>query len=227
MKSLPDRIMGYAESKPEATPIQATDLLHLGDRAAVNRALSRLARSKRLMRICRGLYMRPIQTRFGLRAPSVEMALAALSELWDETIVVNGGDAANWLGLTTQVPVRSVYLTSDPTASCTSGLTRSSFCTLRAGNWWARTETPAWSSGRSHGWVHAGLKRAWTPCCPCSGGGSERASEARASIPTWIAEPLGRRLTHMAAVRSLSVSRSSREKNETPLASGVPIWGLI
>ena len=52
MKSLPERIMGYADAKPEATPIQAEDLLHLGDRAAVSRALSRLARSERLLRIC-------------------------------------------------------------------------------------------------------------------------------------------------------------------------------
>ena len=74
MKSLPERIMGYAEAKPEATPIQAGDLLYLGDRAAVSRTLSRLARSERLLRICRGLYMRPIQTRFGLRAPALEQA---------------------------------------------------------------------------------------------------------------------------------------------------------
>ena len=33
MKSLPERIMGYAEAEPEATPIRAEDLLHLGDRA--------------------------------------------------------------------------------------------------------------------------------------------------------------------------------------------------
>jgi len=62
--------MGYADAKPEATPIQAGDLLHLGDRAAVSRALSRLAHSERLLRICRGVYMRVIQTRFGLRAPT-------------------------------------------------------------------------------------------------------------------------------------------------------------
>ena len=102
VKSLPERIMGYAEAKPEATPIQAKDLLHLGDRAAVSRALSRLAGSERLMRIYRGIYMRPIQTRFGLRAPRRHEALASLSELWGEVIVPNGGDAANWLGLTTQ-----------------------------------------------------------------------------------------------------------------------------
>ena len=55
MNSLPERIMEYAEAKPEATPIQADNLLHLGDRAAVARALSRLARSGRLLRICRGV----------------------------------------------------------------------------------------------------------------------------------------------------------------------------
>ena len=112
MNSLPERIMEYVEAKPEATPIQADDLLHLGDRATVVQALSRLARSERLLRICRGVYMRPIQTRFGLRAPSLEHAITALASLWGETIVSNGGDAANWLGLTTQNAVRTVYLTS-------------------------------------------------------------------------------------------------------------------
>ena len=114
MNSLPERIMEYAEAKPEATPIQAENLLHVGDRAAVARAFSRLARSDRLLRICRGVYMRPIQTRFGLRAPSLEQAITALASLWSETIVSNGGDAANWLGLTTQNAVRTVYLTSGP-----------------------------------------------------------------------------------------------------------------
>jgi len=72
MNSLSERIMEYAEATPEATPIQADDILHLGDRAAVVRSLSRLVHSDRLLRICRGAYMRPIQTRFGLRAPRLE-----------------------------------------------------------------------------------------------------------------------------------------------------------
>lgn len=41
MKSLPERIIGYAEAKPEASPIQSESLLHFGDRAAVRRAPSR------------------------------------------------------------------------------------------------------------------------------------------------------------------------------------------
>ena len=54
MKSLPERIMEHAEAMPEATPICPAALLHLGQRAAVGQALSRLARSGRLMRICQG-----------------------------------------------------------------------------------------------------------------------------------------------------------------------------
>ena len=112
MKSLPERIMEHAEATPEATPICPAALLHLGQRAAVGQALSRLARSGRLMRIRQGVYMRPIESRFGRCAPGIEKSPLALSELWGETIVPNGGGPANWLGLTTQNPVRSVYLTS-------------------------------------------------------------------------------------------------------------------
>ena len=65
----------------------------------MGQALSRLARSGRLMRIRQGVYMRPIESRFGRCAPSTEKSLLALSELWRETIVSNGGGAANWLGL--------------------------------------------------------------------------------------------------------------------------------
>ena len=115
MASLPKRIMEHAEALPEAAPICPGTLLHLGNRAAVDQALSRLARRGRLLRVCRGVYMRPIETRFGFHAPSVEKAIAALSALWGETIVGCGGAAANVLGLTRQVPVRSIYLTSGPT----------------------------------------------------------------------------------------------------------------
>jgi hypothetical protein len=87
-------------------------LLHLGNRAAVDQALSRLAERGRLIRAGRGVYLRPIESRFGARAPSVELAVEAFAAQRGETIVPSGVAAANALGLTTQVPVRSVYLTS-------------------------------------------------------------------------------------------------------------------
>ena len=62
MPSLSKRIVEHTCSLPEARPICAGALLHLGNRAAVDQALSRLARSGRLMRICQGVYMRPVET---------------------------------------------------------------------------------------------------------------------------------------------------------------------
>ncbi len=114
VRGLPKRIVEHAEALPEATPLCPAALLHLGNRAAVDQALSRLARSGHLLRVCQGVYMRPIETRFGRCAPSVAAAIKALSALWGETIVPCGGVAASWLRLTTQNPVRMVYLTFGP-----------------------------------------------------------------------------------------------------------------
>ena len=114
MSSLPNQIMNHADESPEGMLLCPSALLHLGSRAAVDQALSRLARKRELMRVCQGVYVRPTVTRFGPRPPAVEKVIASLSALWGETIVPSGGAAANALGLTTQVPVRSVYLTSGP-----------------------------------------------------------------------------------------------------------------
>ena len=114
MPSLAHRIVSLATQLPEGTLLCPSALLHLGSRAAVDQALSRLSRKGEIMRVCQGVYVRPIQTRFGLRPPALDKVIASLSELWGETIVPCGGAAANALGLTTQVPVRSVYLTSGP-----------------------------------------------------------------------------------------------------------------
>ena len=155
MKSLPERIMGYAEAKPEATPIQAEDLLHLGGRAAMSRALSRLARSERLMRIYRGVYMRPIETRFGLRAPSLEQGARGPVRTSGVRPSCRTGATRPMLAwrLTTQNAVRSVYLTSGPDRLLHFGAHR---VELRHAPSWqlaARMETPARSSARSPGLV--------------------------------------------------------------------------
>ena len=114
MPSIPSQIMSHAAESPECTLLCPSALLHLGSRAAVDQALSRLARKGDLIRVCQGVYVRLVQTRFGLRPPAVDRVLAELSALWGETIVPCGGMAANAFGLTTQVPVRSIYLTSGP-----------------------------------------------------------------------------------------------------------------
>ena len=114
MPSLPNLILDHTSEAPEGTLLCPNALLHLGTRAAVDQALSRLARRGRLLRICQGIYVTPTRTRFGTRPPAVEKVIASLSALLGETIVPCGGAAANALALTSQVPVKPVYLTSGP-----------------------------------------------------------------------------------------------------------------
>jgi hypothetical protein len=110
--SVAEQILAYAATQPEGTPLTAKGLLHLGTRAASDQALSRLSRAGKLIRSGRGLYVRPVESRFGTRAPSPESVIAEVAKLRGETVATHGAAAANHLGLTTQVPMRSVYLTS-------------------------------------------------------------------------------------------------------------------
>ena len=107
MERMAESIMNVATTLPEGVPLAAKGLLHLGSRAAVDQTLSRLAARGELIRAGRGIYMRPVQTRFGPRSPSAEQAIEALAVQRGETIVPSGAAAANALGLTTQVPVKS------------------------------------------------------------------------------------------------------------------------
>ena len=114
MPSMSEQIMKYAEILPEGAVICPDALLHLGNRPAIHQALSRLVRRSRLMRVYRGVYVRTIKAHFGYCPPDFNKVIVALSEYWGETIVPSGGGAANFLGLTEQVPIRLSYLTSGP-----------------------------------------------------------------------------------------------------------------
>src|SRR6202043_4127257 len=65
MEVLATRIMEHGNGLPEGTPVVAKELLHLGTRAAVDQALSRLVRRGTLIRAGRGIYVRLIESRFG------------------------------------------------------------------------------------------------------------------------------------------------------------------
>jgi DNA-binding GntR family transcriptional regulator len=112
MKRLTESILQETATLPEGTPITAKMWLHLGSRAALDQALSRLVRRGKLLRAGRGVYVAPVASRFGSRAPSVQKVVEELSLRRGETVVPSGASAANALGLTTQVPTRTVYLTS-------------------------------------------------------------------------------------------------------------------
>ena len=71
MTNLAQQVLRHATSLPEGASLSAKALLHLGSRAAVDQALSRLARNGELLRAGRGVYVLPVKGKFGARAPEV------------------------------------------------------------------------------------------------------------------------------------------------------------
>jgi len=91
------------------------DFLHHGNRAAVDQALSRLARKGTLRRLCRGLYDKPrVHPTLGLLSPAPDTIAAALARETGSQWQVSAARAANMLGLSQQVPAQLVYLTDGP-----------------------------------------------------------------------------------------------------------------
>ncbi len=88
------------------------DLLACGTRAAVDQALTRLTRDGSVRRLARGLYDVPrVSARLGALTPTPEAVAEALARRGASRLQVAGARAANALGLSSQVPGRSVFIT--------------------------------------------------------------------------------------------------------------------
>lgn len=91
------------------------DFLDIAARAAVDQALSRLTKSGKLRRLARGLYDFPkIHPQLGPLSPTPDDVAQALARETGSHVQIAGARAANALGLSTQVPAKSTYLTDGP-----------------------------------------------------------------------------------------------------------------
>lgn len=100
----------HAQSGRVWTPV---DFLDLGPRAAVDKALQRLAAQKAITRIDRGLYYFPGKNSLTGKptVPDQAAVIDAVARRDQTRVVVDGLTAANDLGLTTAVPARVTVLT--------------------------------------------------------------------------------------------------------------------
>lgn len=86
--------------------------LDLGGRDAVDKVLSRLVKKDYIKRIGRGIYYYPkISPTLGVLSPSISEIAEVLADKHKNKIQITGAEAVNILGLSTQVPARTVYLT--------------------------------------------------------------------------------------------------------------------
>jgi hypothetical protein len=90
----------------------AEDFAELGNIESINRVLSRLREKGILVRLAFGIYLYPkIDSELGVLYPSVEEIAQAIARRDKARIIPTGVQALNKLGLSTQVPLKAVYLT--------------------------------------------------------------------------------------------------------------------
>lgn len=197
IKTLAKQLLEHASQLPEGTPLAAKELLHLGNRAAIDQVLSRLVTRGTLLCAGRGIYVLPVESRFGARAPSTLSLIEGLANQRGETIVPHGGAAANALGLTTQVPMRAVYLTSGRSRLLKLG---AQMIELRHAPIW-QLILPGRAAGdvvRALAWL--GPEKAGDAlrklCAKMPASELQEVASARARLPTWMAQEVSALVAH-------------------------------
>lgn len=98
-------------------PFSITGFYSLGSRAAVQQAMSRLAKAGEIERVTRGLYMRP---KFLTSLPSIKIKVSAeqIAKSWGKehgyNLVSQGEESAYRLGFQTQSPMQKVFWSNGP-----------------------------------------------------------------------------------------------------------------
>jgi Family of unknown function (DUF6088) len=111
-ESIENKMLHRIAGKKKGWVFAPTHFLDLGNRAAIDQALSRLVRSGDIRRLTRGLYDYPQKhPTLGDVPASVDRIAAALAEKDNLKIQPSGAYAANLLGLSDQVPAKIVFLT--------------------------------------------------------------------------------------------------------------------
>lgn len=82
-----------------------------GNEKVVSRALSAEEKKGNIVRLAKGMYLRPKITRFGIVYPSVDEMVKAIAHRDKSKVQPCGMTALNMLGLSTQVPTKYTYLT--------------------------------------------------------------------------------------------------------------------
>ena len=104
------------ESMPAGEPFLVSRFLPLGKRSSIDQAVSRLTKEGVILRVSRGVYVRPKPSRlFGQSLPPTEKIIRAVAQAHGETVEIHGAEAERRFGLSTQTMMKPVYLTSGPT----------------------------------------------------------------------------------------------------------------
>lgn len=107
------KILAEVKHYRSTLPVSAFDFAGLGNRAAIDQALFRLARRGKLHRLGRGLYIYPRMNSLTgqIRLPTADSVARAFARKLGHRILPSRPYASNLLRLSTQVPAKNVYIT--------------------------------------------------------------------------------------------------------------------
>jgi predicted transcriptional regulator of viral defense system len=87
------------------------DFTELGNYEAVRKSLQRLTKDESIERIAKGIYLLPkIHEKLGVIYPHAEQIAKAIAKRDKARIIATGSTALNLLGLSTQIPLKVVFL---------------------------------------------------------------------------------------------------------------------
>jgi hypothetical protein len=114
MQSIETRILNNISKRGKGTIFFPQDFASYGNSKSVQKAIERLALSRKIIRISHGIYCYPKtdnQLGLGVLYPTFEEIATAIAKRDKARIVPTGVYALNKLGLSTQLPMNIVYLT--------------------------------------------------------------------------------------------------------------------
>lgn len=107
------KITDILKQMPKGSILFVDSFLDLGNPDSIKKALYRLTNEKKILnRLAHGVYLYPkIDNELGILYPSTEEIAKAIARRDKARIIPTGVYALNRLGLSTQVPMKIVYLT--------------------------------------------------------------------------------------------------------------------
>jgi len=117
-----NKIAEKLKAYPKGSVLFVDDFLDYGNSESIKKALLRLKEKEILVRLSHGIYLYPkIDKELGVLFPSTEAIAQAIARRDKARIVLTGVQALNKLGLSTQVPMKVVYLTDGAARSIKVG----------------------------------------------------------------------------------------------------------
>ena len=113
--SVQEIIEKSVRARRRGEPFTSAEFKKVGPPAAVRRELQRLAQSGKIKMVADNIFVKPKTHKLlGELAPALPKVVKALTTKQGYVCQITGAEAANRLGLSTQVPMKPIYLTSGP-----------------------------------------------------------------------------------------------------------------